>query len=73
MSSWKETAGMYVYEVRANRFLHGMVRALVGTMVDVGRGFIPVSTFRDIMAAKDRRKAGMAAPAQGLFLENVIY
>jgi tRNA pseudouridine38-40 synthase len=72
-SFWKETPSMYIYEVRANRFLHGMVRALVGTMVDVGRGFIPVSAFRDIMAAKDRRKAGMAAPPQGLFLEEVVY
>jgi len=72
-SVWKEMPGMYVYEVRANRFLHGMVRALVGTMIDVGRGFIPVSEFRDIMAAKDRRKAGMAAPPQGLFLEEVTY
>jgi tRNA pseudouridine38-40 synthase len=72
-SVWKETPGMYVYEVRANRFLHGMVRALVGTMVDVGRGFIPVASFRDILAARDRRKAGMAAPPQGLFLEEVLY
>lgn len=72
-SSWKETPSTYIYEVRANRFLHGMVRALVGTMVDVGRGFIPVSAFREIIAAKDRRKAGMAAPPQGLFLEEVTY
>ena len=72
-SSWKEIPGMYVYEIRGNRFLHGMVRALVGTMIDVGRGFIPVSTFREIINAKDRRKAGMAAPPQGLFLEEVTY
>jgi len=72
-SSWTEAAGMIVYEVRANRFLHGMVRALVGTMVDVGRGYTPVARFREIMSAKDRRKAGMAAPPQGLFLEEVIY
>jgi tRNA pseudouridine38-40 synthase len=64
---------MYVYEIRADRFLQGMVRALVGTMVDVGRGFIPVSGFREIISAKDRRKAGMAAPPQGLFLEEVTY
>jgi tRNA pseudouridine38-40 synthase len=50
-----------------------MVRALVGTMVDVGRGFIPVSGFREIISARDRRKAGMAAPPQGLFLEEVTY
>ena len=50
-----------------------MVRALVGTMIEVGRGYTPIASFRDIMAAKDRRKAGMAAPPQGLFLEEVLY
>ena len=72
-SVWKEIPGMYVYEIRANRFLHGMVRGIVGTMIDVGRGFIPVTAFREIVTAKDRRKAGMAAPPQGLFLEEVTY
>jgi tRNA pseudouridine38-40 synthase len=50
-----------------------MVRALVGTMVDVGRGYTPVRMFREIMEMRDRRKAGMAAPPQGLFLEEVCY
>jgi len=72
-SIWVKVQNELVYEVRANRFLHGMVRALVGTMVDVGRGFTPVSAFQDIMSAKDRRKAGMAALPQGLFLEEVVY
>jgi tRNA pseudouridine38-40 synthase len=62
-----------VYAVQANRFLYGMVRALVGTMVDVGRGFITLSTFHDILEAKDRSRAGMAAPAHGLCLESVTY
>ena len=72
-SHWTKTKGMLIYEIRANRFLHGMVRALVGTMIDVGRGFTPQAAFAEIMAAKDRRKAGMAAPPQGLFLEEVVY
>jgi tRNA U38,U39,U40 pseudouridine synthase TruA len=42
-------------------------------MVDVGRGFLPVSAFSEIMEAKDRRKAAMAAPPHGLFLEEVVY
>jgi tRNA pseudouridine38-40 synthase len=72
-SVWTGDADRILYEVRANRFLHGMVRALVGTMVDVGRGFTAVNAFREIVAAKDRRKAGMAAPPHGLFLEEVVY
>jgi tRNA pseudouridine38-40 synthase len=72
-SEWTQEGDMLVYEIRANRFLHGMVRALVGTMVDVGRGFTRVDEFPAILAAKDRRKAGMAAPPQGLFLEEITY
>ncbi|MEK7250721.1 MAG: tRNA pseudouridine(38-40) synthase TruA [Bacteroidota bacterium] len=72
-SEWTKTPSMLIYEIRANRFLHGMVRALVGTMVDIGRGYIPASQFQDIVAAKDRRKAGMAVPPSGLFLEEISY
>lgn len=72
-SAWTKTPAMLIYEIRANRFLHGMVRALVGTMVDIGRGYIPASRFQEIMDAKDRRKAGMAVPPSGLFLEEIIY
>ncbi len=72
-SRWEQMSGKIVYEVRANRFLHGMVRTLVGTMIDVGRGSLSVSEFEEILAAKDRQKAGMAAPPHGLFLEEVVY
>lgn len=72
-SEWTSKPGGLVYEIRANRFLHGMVRALVGTMVEMGRGHTPASTFPDIMAARDRTIAGMAAPAHGLYLQEVIY
>jgi tRNA pseudouridine38-40 synthase len=72
-SEWVQKGDELVFEIRANRFLHGMVRALVGTMVDVGRGYTPVEEFAGIMEARDRRKAGMAAPPHGLFLEEVTY
>jgi tRNA pseudouridine38-40 synthase len=62
-----------IFSIRSNRFLHGMVRALVGTIVDVGREHISIEAFKEIINAKDRRKAGMAAPPQGLFLEEVVY
>ena len=72
-SFWTETPQMLVYQVRANRFLYGMVRGLVGTMVDVGRGYTAVDDFTGILKSCDRRRAGMAAPAHGLFLEEVRY
>ena len=71
---WKQQdAVTLVFSVRANRFLRGMVRALVGTMVDVGRGFTSLDEFRSIITAQDRTRAGMSAPAQGLFLEGIRY
>ncbi len=72
-AEWFQNSSSLVFDIRANRFLHGMVRALVGTMVDVGRGYTPADNFETIMNAKDRTKAGQAAPPQGLFLERVIY
>lgn len=72
-ASWRDDGCFLRFEIRANRFLHGMVRALVGSMVDVGRGYTPVETFVAIMKKKDRSEAGMAAPARGLVLESVEY
>ncbi len=65
--------GGAVFVIRANRFLHGMVRAIVGTLIDVGRGKIEVEEFAEIIQLKDRRRASMAAPARGLVLEKVVY
>ncbi|MFA6456581.1 MAG: tRNA pseudouridine(38-40) synthase TruA [Bacteroidota bacterium] len=72
-SQWRLENGLLIYSVSANRFLHGMVRALVGTMVNIGRGFTPEEDFQSILQSKDRSNAGQAAPAKGLFLERVTY
>ena len=72
-AQWTKQLPLLIFEICANRFLHGMVRALVGTMLDIGRGFTPLDRFDAIIAAKDRRKAGMAVPPHGLFLEQVVY
>jgi tRNA pseudouridine38-40 synthase len=72
-SVWFEKEGKLIYRIRANRFLYGMVRALVGTMVDIGRGFTQVNEFQEIMNARNRSNAGQAAPAKGLFFERVMY
>lgn len=61
------------FGISANRYLYGMVRALVGTMIDVGRGYTPSGKFEIILHAKDRKMAGQSAPAKGLFLEEIVY
>ncbi len=61
------------FHIKANRFLYGMVRAIVGTLLDIGQGRLSLDEFNEIITAKDRRKAGRAAPASGLFLTEVAY
>ena len=76
-SAWEERkteAGeTLVYRVRGNGFLHHMVRNLVGTMVEVGRGRLKVDEIPVIIAARSRAAAGPTAPARGLFLHSVEY
>lgn len=61
------------FDIEANRFLHGMVRAIVGTLIDVGRGKLSPNAFEEILKSQDRKAASMSAPARGLFLEEVKY
>lgn len=61
------------YRICANRFLYGMVRALVGTMVDVSRGYLSYDEFLDIFEKNNRSDAGLNAPAKGLVLESIKY
>lgn len=63
----------WVFTIQANRFLRNMVRAIVGTLVEVGRGKLSVAGFRQVIEQQDRCKAGTSAPAQGLFLVDVTY
>ena len=65
--------GSAIFHIRANRFLHHMVRTLVGTLVEVGKGLRPPAEIRDILAARDRSAAGKMAPAHGLYLAEVGY
>ncbi|SOD81439.1 tRNA pseudouridine(38-40) synthase TruA [Spirosoma fluviale] len=65
--------GDLVFHIKANRFLHGMVRAIVGTLLAVGQERLSVADFEQIILARDRKRAGRAAPAEGLSLVEVGY
>lgn len=72
-SDWIEQDETLIYRVRGDGFLHHMVRNLVGTFVDVGRGRIAADELRRILEAASRSAAGATAPARGLFLDRVEY
>ncbi len=70
---WNTQADQLVFTITANRFLRNMVRAIVGTLLEVGKGKLPVEGFREIMEKHDRSAAGMSVPPQGLFLTRIEY
>jgi tRNA pseudouridine38-40 synthase len=70
---WSDSGALLVYRVRGSGFLHHMVRNLVGTMLDVGRGRLSASAISGILAARNRAAAGPTAPSRGLFLHSVEY
>ncbi|HUY81321.1 MAG TPA: tRNA pseudouridine(38-40) synthase TruA [Acidobacteriaceae bacterium] len=72
-SCWIEEADLLIYKVRGNGFLHHMVRNLVGTFLDVGRGHIAPADIPAILSRRSRSAAGATAPARGLFLDSVEY
>ena len=70
---WEKIGEDYVFTIKADRFLRNMVRSIVGTLLQAGRGRLNEEQFRHIIAAKNRSAAGESAPAHALFLENVEY
>ncbi|QNM85679.1 tRNA pseudouridine(38-40) synthase TruA [Polaribacter pectinis] len=70
---WIQQGNLLTFHISANRFLRNMVRAIVGTLVDVGLGKISVKGFREIIESKNRGKAGLSVPAKGLFLTKIKY
>jgi tRNA pseudouridine38-40 synthase len=70
---WQKREGIWVFTITADRFLRNMVRAIVGTLLCVGRGRMTIAEFDEIILAKDRCRAGTSAPAEGLYLVDVKY
>lgn len=72
-AEWVKEDQLLIFTITADRFLRNMVRAVVGTLLDVGLGKTSLDQFKEVLASKDRSKAGASAPAHGLFLEKIVY
>lgn len=70
---WTEKDHLLILKISADRFLRNMVRAIVGTLIDIGRGKISIEDFKTIINSKNRSNAGFSVPAKGLYLTEVIY
>ena len=73
MARWSDRPGGLVFAIEANRFLHHMVRFLVGTMIDVASGQRPLADFAPLLEASDNRDVSPPAPPHALFLDHVAY
>lgn len=73
-AQWHQTSPTtWYFEITANRFLRNMVRAVVGTLIEVGRGRMTIDDFRAVIEGRQRTQAGESMPGKALFLENVEY
>ena len=72
-AEWTSSDDVHFFTIKANRFLRNMVRSIVGSMLDVGRGKLTINDFRIIIEAKDRCKAGMSMAPEGLSLSEIEY
>ena len=70
---WQQDGSELVFSIQANRFLRNMVRAIVGTLIEVGLRKISISDFETILTSRDRNQAGYSVPGHGLYLEKVNY
>jgi tRNA pseudouridine38-40 synthase len=72
-AEWVEKKNLLTFKIEANRFLRGMVRTIVGTLMEVGMERMTVKEFEEIIQKKDRKVAGRSVPAEGLFLTKIKY
>lgn len=73
LAFWEERENKLVFHITANRFLRNMVRAIVGTLLEIGQGKIPEARLHEIIKSRDRKNAGTSVPAKGLFLTKIEY
>ncbi len=72
-AQWVKEKDVLIFKITADRFLRNMVRAIVGTLLEIGLGKIPVSRLHEILESRDRQKAGTSVPAKALFLAKIEY
>jgi tRNA pseudouridine38-40 synthase len=72
-AAFRRDGEVFSFDIKADRFLHHMVRNIVGTLIEVGRGRLRLEQIDEILRKKDRRAAGPTAPACGLFLMVAYY
>ena len=70
---WEQHGDHFVFHITADRFLRNMVRAIVGTLLEIGVKGKPISYIQEVLESKSRSKAGVSVPAHGLYLTRVIY
>jgi tRNA pseudouridine38-40 synthase len=70
---WEQDGDVWRFSITADRFLRNMVRAIVGTLIETGRGALSIQGLRDVIEAKDRGRAGMSVPGHALFLTDIAY
>jgi len=73
LSHWRKNKDLYLFRIDGNRFLHGMVRAIVGTILEIAEKKQSISKVKEILLQKDRDAAGRGVPACGLYLYKVKY
>lgn len=72
-AKWMDRDGQLIFRIAADRFLRNMVRAIVGTLMEIGLEKHPIEHLEEVIKSKDRSKAGTSVPACGLFLTEVVY
>ena len=72
-AKWEKKADKLIFTIKADRFLHNMVRAIVGTLLEVGGGKISPEYINTIIAKRDRSSAGISVPSHALFLSAIEY